>query len=110
MCNISFSAHPATGCIHTLSLHDALPILASERVRTSAIERLTICEKVARGMRGAFSRIRSKTMIDRKSTRLLQSHSDLVCRLLLEKKKKTLHLLTRCCDNTKTGTWHRVSG
>ena len=26
---------------------------------------------------------------DRKSTRLNQSHSDLVCRLLLEKKKKT---------------------
>src|SRR5947207_6517850 len=26
-------------------------------------------------------------LVDRKSTRLLQSHSDLVCRLLLEKKK-----------------------
>ena len=27
-------------------------------------------------------------LIDRKSARLLQSHSDLVCRLLLEKKHK----------------------
>ena len=30
---------------------------------TSDIERLTIWEKVARGMRGTFSRIRSNTMI-----------------------------------------------
>ena len=37
--------------------------VASERDSTSAIERFTICEKVARGMRGAFSRIRSNTMI-----------------------------------------------
>ena len=34
----------------------------SDRVRPSLIERLTICEKVARGRRGTFSRIRSKTM------------------------------------------------
>ena len=37
--------------------------VASDRVMTSAIERLTICENVARGMRGTFSRIRSNTMI-----------------------------------------------
>ena len=30
-------------------------LVASERVRTSLIERLTICEKAARGMRGMFS-------------------------------------------------------
>ena len=35
----------------------------SDRVRTSLIERLTICEKAARGIRGTFSRMRSKTMI-----------------------------------------------
>ena len=34
----------------------------SDRVRTSLIERLTIWEKVARGRRGTFSRIRSKTI------------------------------------------------
>ena len=38
-------------------------LVASERVRTSLIERLTICENAARGIRGMFSRIRSKTMI-----------------------------------------------
>ena len=37
--------------------------VASDRVRTSFIERLTICEKAARGMRGTFSRMRSNTMI-----------------------------------------------
>ena len=36
--------------------------MISDRVRTSLIERLTIWEKVARGSRGTFSRIRSKTM------------------------------------------------
>jgi hypothetical protein len=30
---------------------------------TSDIERLTICENAARGMRGTFSRMRSNTMI-----------------------------------------------
>src|SRR5438132_9020979 len=43
--------------------------------------------------------------LDRKSTRLkLQSHSDLVCRLLLEKKKnkeKNKHNIQRIRNNTK---------
>src|SRR5215218_3127264 len=34
----------------------------SDRVRTSLIERLTICENAARGSRGSFSRIRSNTI------------------------------------------------
>ena len=34
----------------------------SDRVRTSLIERFTICEKAARGRRGTFSRMRSNTM------------------------------------------------
>ena len=38
-------------------------LVASERVSTSDIERLTICEKAARGMRGTFSRTLSNTMI-----------------------------------------------
>ena len=37
--------------------------VASDRVSTSDMERLTICEKAALGMRGTFSRIRSNTMI-----------------------------------------------
>ena len=38
-------------------------VVAIERVMTSRIERLTIWLKAARGMRGTFSRMRSKTMI-----------------------------------------------
>src|SRR5216110_3855003 len=60
---------------HTLSLHDALPIFSRTR-RT----RRCVCW---------FSRIRRRRGGDRKSTRLNSSHvSYLVCRLLLEKKKK----------------------
>ena len=36
--------------------------MISDRVRTSLIERFTICENAARGMRGTFSRMRSNTM------------------------------------------------
>src|SRR5260370_15275325 len=35
-----------------------------------------------------FRRIMQKAQVDRKSTRELQSHLNLVCRLLLEKKKE----------------------
>ena len=38
-------------------------LVASDRVSTSDIERLTICENAARGIRGTFSRTRSNTMI-----------------------------------------------
>ena len=38
-------------------------LVASERTMTSDIERLTIWEKAALGMRGTFSRMRSNTMI-----------------------------------------------
>ncbi len=38
-------------------------LVASDLVSTSDIERLTICENAARGMRGTFSRTRSNTMI-----------------------------------------------
>ena len=43
-----------------ISVHD---VVASDRVSTSDIERLTIWENAARGIRGMFSRTRSNTMI-----------------------------------------------
>src|SRR5260221_8974888 len=65
----------ATTEIYTLSLHDALPICtvsAGSRATCSAgaIPRRTACPR------------------SEEHTSELQSHSDLVCRLLLEKKKK----------------------
>src|SRR5438034_10390514 len=71
----------ATTEIYTLSLHDALPILLSVGCQpqrhpdTSASRR-----RIVRRRRHAL--VRSE-----EHTSELQSHSDLVCRLLLEKKK-----------------------
>src|SRR5438132_6541440 len=81
----------ATTEIYTLSLHDALPI--SQRnpkasfVSQAASPTLTTNQPSVTGARPeskASSRARSE-----EHTSELQSHSDLVCRLLLEKKKQT---------------------
>src|SRR5215204_7538163 len=65
----------ATTEIYTLSLHDALPILAS------------------RGWAAAATCWATATTMPRSEehTSELQSHSDIVCRLLLEKKKTSIH-------------------
>src|SRR5260221_1616623 len=79
----------ATTEIYTLSLHDALPISstgASQRVAIAACSRCV-----------ARNRCRSHTsnMRSEEHTSELQSHSDLVCRLLLE--KKNLRRGRLCC-------------
>src|SRR5476649_2998118 len=65
----------ATTEIYTLSLHDALPIL------------LPIV-MLWRGRRGPIAAIEYSDVRSEEHTSELQSHSDLVCRLLLEKKQK----------------------
>src|SRR4030066_2519870 len=64
----------ATTEIYTLSLHDALPICRSKnfRVRYDHV-----------------GRVDNSTGRSEEHTSELQSHLNLVCRLLLEKKKKT---------------------
>src|SRR5688572_32270950 len=86
----------ATTEIYTLSLHDALPIsgapTAAHRSRVhhpaqkqrSAIPGRTVHHN--RTMVGHRWRVRSE-----EHTSELQSQSNLVCRLLLEKKKKNTH-------------------
>src|SRR5690349_23978688 len=64
----------ATTEIYTLSLHDALPILSGFRGRPGECDRAGRCTP---------RRGRSE-----EHTSELQSRRDLVCRLLLEKKKK----------------------
>src|SRR5438132_2655195 len=79
------SATPPTE-IYTLSLHDALPISdPSGRVLRGGPRGQDIC-----GQATALPIHRPKTVPGRSEehTSELQSHSDLVCRLLLEKKKK----------------------
>src|SRR5438034_3142308 len=77
-----FFNDPATTEIYTLSLHDALPISRSTItgltwpwINWRNCWRSRICR-------------RNKRFRSEEHTSELQSHSDLVCRLLLEKKKK----------------------
>src|SRR5207249_12069810 len=73
-----FFNYPATTEIYTLSLHDALPI--SIRTPISCVRRATPC--ATSPYRPMQASVRSE-----EHTSELQSRFDLVCRLLLEKKK-----------------------
>src|SRR5438046_9032350 len=76
-----FFNDPATTEIYTLSLHDALPIfMLWETDRTRAAEGICRAQIVA-----AIVKTRSE-----EHTSELQSLTNLVCRLLLEKKKKQI--------------------
>src|SRR5438034_3702017 len=97
-----------TTAAYTLSLHDALPILRADERRAGAPGRQTRqgdCPRMPRGHgREARRSVPARHLPDRQRdlheyerersdrrseehTSELQSHSDLVCRLLLEKKK-----------------------
>src|SRR2546425_7143659 len=81
----------ATTEIYTLSLHDALPIskyLAATRlIRTDGIVRQTALE-ITRGATTDLDKARAVYARSEEHTSELQSLAYLVCRLLLEKKKK----------------------
>src|SRR5437588_6949045 len=83
----------ATTEIYTLSLHDALPISASKSGCNPFPFNNFTCFLTL------FPKCRSE-----EHTSELQSHSDLVCRLLLEKKKKQYNtsqtLTKRTCPST----------
>src|SRR5438132_6009892 len=76
----------ATTEIYTLSLHDALPIWSMDTPLLPPFPRANGDRRPGGHQPGTapgFQRLRSE-----EHTSELQSHSDLVCRLLLEKKKK----------------------
>src|SRR5205814_9730051 len=76
-----FSNHTATTEIYTLSLHDALPILVVADDRADA-------RRIAES--GLTEHVRLNRLArSEEHTSELQSLRHLVCRLLLEKKKKT---------------------
>src|SRR5690242_21717323 len=82
----------ATTEIYTLSLHDALPIL---RPQTAAHAGAAGGPHRRRGagrarFRARQARPRRKAARSEEHTSELQSHVNLVCRLLLEKKKKNI--------------------
>src|SRR5688572_32337576 len=84
-----FFDDPATTTLYTLSLHDALPIFNWSQVITTA-KKITLSgpmpafvDDETPAKRWTWRRLRSE-----EHTSELQSQSNLVCRLLLEKKKK----------------------
>src|SRR2546430_12456586 len=89
ICFFFFFNDTATTEIYTLSLHDALPICS----RVSACPRHERTYPAPRGPCSERNRRRSRSIRSRRTSRSeehtseLQSQSNLVCRLLLEKKK-----------------------
>src|SRR5438132_12420017 len=78
----------ATTEIYTLSLHDALPILLAA-VDEAAIAKFGRFPWDRRVIAALIDKLDAAgTARSEEHTSELQSHSDLVCRLLLEKKKK----------------------
>src|SRR5260221_6996639 len=93
----------ATTEIYTLSLHDALPISGEPRL-------IAIGGRLAEGnsppqpcRSGKRSEGRSE-----EHTSELQSHSDLVCRLLLEKKKKKEKSRTKPGDKESIASTRKI--
>src|SRR2546428_10793728 len=87
MISFFFFNDTATTEIYTLSLHDALPIseilLGSEELQGRRTP------GKPRSIEGAVFFVASLVFRSEEHTSELQSRSDLVCRLLLEKKKPT---------------------
>src|SRR2546430_8010384 len=82
----------ATTEIYTLSLHDALPIsrLPSPRSRSGVSGRGTVEHRIVGTTMPVLElRIHPGHVRSEEHTSELQSQSNLVCRLLLEKKKNT---------------------
>src|SRR5699024_12493209 len=84
---------PSTSYIYTLSLHDALPISTYEQwqntFRVNVDGSFLICKYFGPDMvASGWGRIVNMSGRSEEHTSELQSRFDLVCRLLLEKKKK----------------------
>src|SRR2546421_1568978 len=85
LCFLFFFNDTATTEIYTLSLHDALPISARWGAAHASAAAPCSPRPPPRSRAPARPRARSE-----EHTSELQSRSDLVCRLLLEKKKRRL--------------------
>src|SRR2546430_7534684 len=85
-CFFFFFNDTATTEIYTLSLHDALPICHRGPACASGQRRTAISPP------GAAGRPRRIPLRSEEHTSELQSQSNLVCRLLLEKKKSQDHM------------------
>src|SRR5438067_8204418 len=100
-----FFNDPATTEIYTLSLHDALPICHVD----DGLRRAELLDDLPRQ---ADAQPRADADRSEEHTSELQSRFDLVCRLLLEKKKKneiTAHKFVHYSKFRSTPTAHRIS-
>src|SRR2546421_6078878 len=79
----------ATTEIYTLSLHDALPIYLAQDPLCQRSRRH--CRRGAARVQMGCGRCHGDNVRSEEHTSELQSRSDLVCRLLLEKKKKEMY-------------------
>src|SRR5690348_17699739 len=102
---VFFFKDPATTEIYTLSLHDALPILKVGIVGAGGVGSACLLSLVMRGVACQVvvldkNHERAKGVVadlqygrSEEHTSELQSPVHLVCRLLLEKKKETTHVV-----------------
>src|SRR5438445_5450553 len=87
---------PPTPEIYTLSLHDALPISTLQyNDRAPSFERLVLRSLPGTCSGQVLPRHTRGSPRSEEHTSELQSRQYLVCRLLLEKKKKKSHKITR---------------
>src|SRR5690348_17628882 len=101
-----FIPDPPTTTTYTLSLHDALPI-SSESIATPTLPTSPRASGESESMPICVGRSNATERPDanrsEEHTSELQSPVHLVCRLLLEKKKKPIHL-TLIYDSTSQST------
>src|SRR3712207_6991239 len=91
---VSFFNDTATTEIYTLSLHDALPILHRAVAHSWRPDgAVLVGDHLDLDVPATLDQPlhEDHRVPDRKSTRLNSSHANLVCRLLLEKKKELTH-------------------
>src|SRR2546422_6587441 len=86
--SLFFFNDTATTEIYTLSLHDALPIWGRFRARGNRRDRVRLHAPAGGARRCSAGQIRAPSWRSEEHTSELQSRLHLVCRLLLEKKKK----------------------
>src|SRR2546428_2917776 len=88
--------------IYTLSLHDALPISRGQRSLQGILVVVALCGDDHEGPWAGLQRIQRRGHArSEEHTSELQSRSDLVCRLLLEKKKPKIRG-QRTCAKTRS--------
>src|SRR5690242_21460048 len=105
-----FFTAPATTEIYTLSLHDALPI---STVRFAALRVVVVADRLLLAVANRLEPLgrdlalldevvdhRLRAVRSEEHTSELQSHVNLVCRLLLEKKKKKIRSTHARITNT----------